>query len=113
VRVRILTRPPEEPGGGTTDEVGEVVCALRDLGVAVDLRARMHEKIAVLDDRILWHGSLNLLSHRDTRESMLRIESPRPDSRAWVVSQFSNRGPTQAPTSRACLKLAGDSMAAT
>jgi hypothetical protein len=50
VRVRILTRPPEEPGGGTTDEVGEVVCALRDLGVAVDLRARMHEKIAILDD---------------------------------------------------------------
>ena len=76
VRVRILTRPPEEPGGGTTDEVGELVRALRDLGVVVDLRARMHEKIAILDGRILWHGSLNILSHRDTHESMLRIESP-------------------------------------
>jgi len=42
----------------------------------VDLRARMHEKIAILDGRILWHGSLNILSHRDTHESMLRIESP-------------------------------------
>jgi ssDNA-binding Zn-finger/Zn-ribbon topoisomerase 1 len=76
VRVRILTRPPDEPGGGTTEEVGELVRALRDLGVAVDLRARMHEKIAILDGRILWHGSLNILSHRDTHESMLRIESP-------------------------------------
>ncbi|MFI5166165.1 MAG: AAA domain-containing protein [Thermoanaerobaculales bacterium] len=76
VRVRVLMRPPEEPGGGTTGEVGELVCALRDLGVAVDLRARMHEKIAILDERILWHGSLNILSHRDTHESMLRIESP-------------------------------------
>jgi ssDNA-binding Zn-finger/Zn-ribbon topoisomerase 1 len=36
----------------------------------------MHEKIAILDGRILWHGSLNILSHRDTHESMLRIESP-------------------------------------
>ena len=50
-RTRRARAPPEEPGGGTTDEVGEVVCALRDLGVAVDLRARMHEKIAILDDR--------------------------------------------------------------
>ncbi len=76
VRVRILTCPPEEPGGGGTDEVAGLVRALRDLGVTVDLRARMHEKIAILDGRILWHGSLNILSHRDTHESMLRIESP-------------------------------------
>lgn len=39
------------------------------------LRARMHEKIAIIDGRILWHGSLNILSHRDTHESMLRLES--------------------------------------
>jgi hypothetical protein len=30
----------------------------------------------VIDGSILWHGSLNILSHNDTRESMLRIESP-------------------------------------
>lgn len=75
VRARILTRPPEEFGGGSTDEVDELVRALRDLGITVDLRARMHEKIAILDGRILWHGSLNILSHRDTHESMLRLES--------------------------------------
>ncbi len=76
VRVRILTKPPGEFGGGGTDEVTELVHGLRALGVAVDLRARMHEKIAILDGRILWHGSLNILSHRDTHESMLRIDSP-------------------------------------
>jgi ssDNA-binding Zn-finger/Zn-ribbon topoisomerase 1 len=93
VRVRVLTRPPEEPGGGTTDEVGELVHALRDLGVAVDLRARMHEKIAILDGRILWHGSLNILSHRDTHESMLRIESPAACSQlARFVSTPAGRG---------------------
>ncbi len=75
VRARILTRPPVEPGGGTTEEVGDLVNALRDLGVVVDLRARMHEKFAILDGRVLWHGSLNILSHHDTHESMLRINS--------------------------------------
>jgi hypothetical protein len=35
----------------------------------------MHEKLGVVDGRVLWHGSLNILSHNNTRESMLRIES--------------------------------------
>ncbi len=75
-KARILTRPPEEFGGGSSDEVAELVQALRGLGSTVDMRTRMHEKIAILDGRILWHGSLNILSHRDTHESMLRLESP-------------------------------------
>lgn len=76
VRVRVVTRPAEELGGGGTAEVAELVRGLRNLGVTVDLRAQMHEKVAILDGRILWHGSLNILSHRDTSESMLRLESP-------------------------------------
>ncbi len=72
-QVRIVTRPPEEAGGGTTNEVTELVRKLRELGVTVDLRRRMHEKFAIIDDHILWHGSLNILSHRDTHESMLRL----------------------------------------
>lgn len=76
LKVRIVTRPAQEFGGGSTGDVVEVVKSLRNLGITVDLRARMHEKIAVLDERILWHGSLNILSHRDTHESMLRFESP-------------------------------------
>ena len=76
VRVRVVTRPAEEFVGGGTADVTELVRGLRDLGVTVDLHARMHEKVAILDGRILWHGSLNILSHRDTSESMLRLESP-------------------------------------
>jgi len=68
----IQSREPlaEEPRGD------RLIAALRDLGATVDARAQMHEKIAILDGHILWHGSLNILSHRDTHESMLRIDSP-------------------------------------
>jgi hypothetical protein len=75
VAVRVVMRPPGQIGGAAAEELEEIVSELRALGVAVDLRSRMHEKIVILDGRILWHGSLNILSHRDTHESMLRIES--------------------------------------
>src|SRR5690606_14572480 len=94
VRVRVLTQPPDSSRGDTAGEVRELVQALRGLGVAVDLRARMHEKIAILDERILWHGSLNILSHRDTHESMLRIESAGACSQ---LARLLNRPPSRRP----------------
>ncbi len=75
VRVQLITKPPEEFGGVAPQRVAELVKELRRIGASVDLRAKMHEKIAIIDSRILWHGSLNILSHRDTHESMLRIDS--------------------------------------
>jgi len=35
----------------------------------------MHEKVAFIDREVVWHGSLNILSHKDTTESMLRLNS--------------------------------------
>ena len=33
-----------------------------------------HEKIAIIDEKIVWQGSLNILSHNGTRENMRRLE---------------------------------------
>jgi ssDNA-binding Zn-finger/Zn-ribbon topoisomerase 1 len=71
--IRIVTRPSAEFGGASEEEVNETIDKLRELGVVVDLRGRMHEKVAIIDQMIAWHGSLNILSHRDTSESMLRL----------------------------------------
>lgn len=72
VSVRFVTRPAE---GLFAEEVKPVIPRLREAGMAVDERQKMHEKIAIIDGEVLWHGSLNILSHRDTDESMLRIKS--------------------------------------
>jgi DNA-binding XRE family transcriptional regulator len=48
---------------------------LRDAGVHVSFRERMHEKLIVIDDRILWEGSLNALSQFETTERMRRWDS--------------------------------------
>ena len=76
VKIRIVTRPPGDQGGSLEDGLPELIDNIRKMGIAVDLRTRMHEKMAFIDRRFLWHGSLNILSHRDTTESMLRINSP-------------------------------------
>jgi hypothetical protein len=39
-------------------------------------RGTMPSLVFAIDGRILWHGSLNILSRNDTRESMLRFDSP-------------------------------------
>ncbi len=76
VAVRVLCKPPEEFAGASTAEVTSALQRLRSQGIAVDLRAKMHEKIAIIDGDVLWHGSMNVLSHRNTTESMLRIRAP-------------------------------------
>jgi len=35
-----------------------------------------HQKSAVIDQKIVWYGSINLLSHGSAQESLMRLESP-------------------------------------
>jgi hypothetical protein len=75
VAVAVYARPRKEQPEGLRDHYSEVEHRLRVLGAQFSARPGMHEKVAVIDGRILWHGSLNILSHNDTRESMLRFDS--------------------------------------
>lgn len=75
VPVMVYLKPKMEQPDSLQRRYDEVCRHLEALGVQILLRPGMHEKIAVIDQRILWHGSLNILSHYNTRESMLRIES--------------------------------------
>lgn len=45
---------------------------LQSLQIHTTLRKRIHQKVIVVDDLILWDGSLNLLSHTNTKERMTR-----------------------------------------
>ncbi|MFH1748526.1 MAG: AAA domain-containing protein [Planctomycetota bacterium] len=71
--IRIVTKPSAESDGSSEEETEEAIDQLRDLGITIDLRAKMHEKVAFIDKHILWLGSLNILSHKDTSECMVRL----------------------------------------
>ncbi len=57
---------------------------LEDWGAIVIHKRGMHEKLIFIDDEILWSGSLNPLSFRDTQEVMERRVSKR------VVKDYAN-----------------------
>jgi ribosomal protein L37AE/L43A len=76
VLIDVYTKPKPEQPQSLREHFDGVERRLKDAGVGFHMRPGMHEKVGVLDNRILWHGSLNILSHNDTRESMLRFESP-------------------------------------
>ncbi len=74
IPVFIFTRPLEEHDYFMKAEIS---CALKDYeesGAYITyLPGFVHEKLAIIDREILWEGSLNILSQRQSREMMRRI----------------------------------------
>ena len=74
VKIRCVTRPPKLNGTMELKRSKEALDALEGVNCVVDCRARIHEKIVLIDKKIVWHGSLNVLSHTHlTDESMTRV----------------------------------------
>lgn len=74
IPIFIFTRPLEEHDYFMKPEI---TCAINDYeesGAYVTyLTGFVHEKLAIIDREILWEGSLNILSQRESREMMRRI----------------------------------------
>lgn len=72
-QVIIYTRPVSEHQDSYQTTTRSLIDSLRKEGAVVRIRKNMHEKVILIDDTIVWQGSLNLLSHRNTKEQMQRI----------------------------------------
>ncbi len=76
VKVRINTRFPGHHDEYLRIQAWRALKQLKAIGVKVKLcNDYRHRKVAILDDAILWEGSLNILSQNNSREVMRRIES--------------------------------------
>lgn len=77
VTIRCITRPPRLNGGSEGMRVSgkQGLQQLKEIGCLIDLRSQIHQKIVIIDERIVWFGSLNPLSHTaETDETMQRTE---------------------------------------
>ncbi|SFV29416.1 AAA domain-containing protein [Hyphomicrobium facile] len=63
LKIRCVTRPPQTNGSVPREQGSEALDMLEGIGVTVDCRAKIHQKICLIDNRIVWLGSLNALSH--------------------------------------------------
>lgn len=76
VKVFILTRNPEHHDGDLRRQAIIGIGTLRNSGARVVICNDMrHRKLAIIDNEILWEGSLNLLSQNASRELMRRSYS--------------------------------------
>lgn len=75
IRVIINTRDPAFHDGSMQQQAINGIQALQNKGVEVLYTSNHHRKLAIIDDRILWEGSLNILSQTNSCEVMRRSES--------------------------------------
>ena len=76
VTVKVVVRPPEDLPVKDRNSVPDNVEYLMGYGVQVVFRPGFHQKFTVIDGRISWYGSVNILSFGKSEESVMRLESP-------------------------------------
>jgi phosphatidylserine/phosphatidylglycerophosphate/cardiolipin synthase-like enzyme len=75
VKINIITRDPVEHDNGYEIQSEEAIHWCECLGIQVFLcLGNHHRKLAIIDRKVLWEGSLNILSQQHSREIMRRIE---------------------------------------
>jgi superfamily II DNA or RNA helicase len=76
VHVTVVTRPKKDFPEKDHSAIQRTLDLLTDNGVSVVFKTNIHQKFAVMDQKVVWYGSINLLSYGSAQESIMRIESP-------------------------------------
>lgn len=75
IKVFIITRDPKEHKLEYQDQSETEIEAFEGAGIQVFLSSgNHHRKLAIIDRRVLWEGSLNILSQTKSKEIMRRLD---------------------------------------
>jgi ssDNA-binding Zn-finger/Zn-ribbon topoisomerase 1/energy-coupling factor transporter ATP-binding protein EcfA2 len=85
VDIYIFTKPVKELPLSLKQLADEVSRLLTREKCKIIYKPLLHNKVAVIDDKIFWMGSLNILSHRNTAETMVRFATP--DTVTFLIKQ--------------------------
>lgn len=75
VKVTVVTRPAEDFQNKDLTAWKEATQQIETAGIHMVFKSNIHQKFAIIDQKIVWYGSINLLSYGSAEESMMRIES--------------------------------------
>ena len=85
VKIVVNTRSPQEHNEEYAIQAEDAIAAMQEIGIKVFYTIKHHRKLAIIDEEILWEGSLNILSQGDSCEIMRRTVS---DGLAWQMLHF-------------------------
>lgn len=106
VGIRLYTRPPSEQGSTLGEQADWVIGRLQDMGARVLQISKMHQKIAVIDRKITWEGSLNILSQQASREHMRRFDGPKTAEQIIKNYQLDKDNPPGTQSEKLCPECA-------
>ena len=75
VRITIITRPPDDYDKNRKAMLSNLFSDIDTQGVQMVYKPNIHQKFAIIDNKITWYGSINLLSFGYSEESIMRLES--------------------------------------
>ncbi len=75
ISIHIITRDPaDHENEFFRHQATNEILKCKELGIHITMFSGFHHrKLAIIDQKILWEGSLNILSHRESIEIMRRI----------------------------------------
>ncbi len=75
VRVAAVTWHPDTYAHGKDEHRAELIAMMREAGIQIKLVKSICRRFAVIDDELVWYGSMNLLSRDNAEDSIMRIAS--------------------------------------
>lgn len=75
MKVTIVTRPVTDFKEKDLLTLQATFDMLKNVGVDILFKANIHQKFTVIDQRIVWYGSINFLGYGSADESVMRLES--------------------------------------
>lgn len=73
--ITVYTRPPTDFRETEQLAVTQNAKYLTESNIKVEYKPNIHQKFTIIDENIIWYGSVNFLSFGSSDESMIRIES--------------------------------------
>ena len=75
VKLTVITLNPEGYPEEKIKDTKRLVEILKNCGIRVKLQEHMHEHFAIIDDEIVWYGSMNFLSRAKVDDNLMRVKS--------------------------------------
>ncbi len=75
MKITIITRPADEFKKDRRTALENLFSMIEKAGVSLTFKPNIHQKFAIIDKKITWYGSINLLSFGYSEESIMRLES--------------------------------------
>ncbi|MEE1046141.1 MAG: DEAD/DEAH box helicase family protein [Clostridia bacterium] len=75
VAVTVVTRPPDDFKDKNKQIVMDCTEQLKQYGIKVIFKSDFHQKFTIIDQYVVWYGSVNFLSFGTHEESIMRFEN--------------------------------------